>query len=184
VKLSILIPSLYTQERIDLFSRLKCVLYPQLTPDVEIIPLIDHGEISIGVKRNHLLSMAKGEYISFVDDDDLVSSNYVQQILNAIATGPDVVGIKLIHYLNGYLLGKTEHSIKYKEWKNTMGGDGLWQFTRCPNHLNPVKRELALRAGFPDKVYGEDKDYSLNLVKLISTEVMIHHPIYYYMQRQ
>ena len=35
--------------------------------------------MSVGEKRNKLIHMAKGEYFSFIDDDDLVSEEYVDQ---------------------------------------------------------------------------------------------------------
>ena len=34
-------------------------------------------EMSVGEKRNKLIHMAKGEYFSFIDDDDLVSESDV-----------------------------------------------------------------------------------------------------------
>ena len=37
--------------------------------------------MSVGEKRNKLINMAKGEYFSFIDDDDLVSEEYVDQVL-------------------------------------------------------------------------------------------------------
>ena len=35
--------------------------------------------------------MAKGEYFSFIDDDDLVSEEYVDQVLRKLRKNPDVV---------------------------------------------------------------------------------------------
>ena len=35
--------------------------------------LVFGAEMSVGEKRNKLIHMAKGEYFSFIDDDDLVS---------------------------------------------------------------------------------------------------------------
>lgn len=183
MKLSILIPSLHNEERIELLARLKAVLYPQRTDEVEILILIDGGKATTGAKRNMLLNDAVGDYIVFVDDDDMVSENYVSLILDAIKTYPDVVGINLRHFVNGTLNGNTKHSIIYNDWKNIPGPDGVWEYQRCPNHLNPVKRELALLAGFPDVTIGEDKSYSLKLRPHLKTEVMIEEPIYYYMQR-
>ena len=41
---------------------------------------------TIGEKRNWLLEQAKGEYVVFVDDDDLVTNNYVQSIMKRMNT--------------------------------------------------------------------------------------------------
>jgi glycosyltransferase involved in cell wall biosynthesis len=186
LKLSILIPTLY--ERVDKLISLKASLFGQILSNnvkdqVEVKYMVDNRILSTGKKRNHLLDACEGEYITFIDDDDEVSPDYIRLIMAALETGPDVVGIRLIHYQNGKLHGNTCHSIKYKEWKNIPGPDGIWTFERCPNHLNPVKREYAIKTWFPDKTSGEDIEYSYNLRKYLKTEVMIEKPIYYYMER-
>jgi glycosyltransferase involved in cell wall biosynthesis len=182
MKLSILIPTLY--ERIDKLCELKASLLGQIlsnnaSEDVEVLELIDNREKTTGAKRNILLDMAKGDYIAFIDDDDQISPDYIKLVLEAIKTSPDVVGMRLVQYTDGKFYGDTCHSIIYKEWKNIPNGN-TWLFERCPNHLNPVKREYAVKARFPDKVLGEDKDYSYKLRKYLKSEVMIETPIYYY----
>ena len=59
-------------------DRLMGVLEPQVEDaPVEIITLKDNREKSIGEKRQMALDMCATEYISFIDDDDLVSSTTV-----------------------------------------------------------------------------------------------------------
>ncbi len=187
MRLSILIPTLY--KRSDQLISLKASLYGQiihnkLDDQVEIICMGDNGEKPTGWKRNRLLEKAKGDYIVFVDDDDSVQSNYVKMIYEALLTSPDVVGIVLKHYQNGILIGDTYHTIIYKRWKNkrVQNDPELWRFERCPNHLNPVRRDLALQVRFPEIYIGEDKDYSLRLRDLLIEEVMISEPLYNYME--
>ena len=162
---------------------------------VEIIVETDNGEMTVGKKRNILLEKASGDYVCFVDDDDMVPDYFVAEILKAIVSRnwfipepakfipgsvgwslwPHVIGLKG-HYTVGD--GKPQtfiHSIRYKEWKTV---DGIHQ--RCPNHLNPVKRELALKAGFTEKDHGEDLDYSMALLPLLKTEVFVDRVMYYY----
>jgi glycosyltransferase involved in cell wall biosynthesis len=184
---SILIPSLYEIDRIEKLSSLKISLYGQIASlklenQVEILILSDNRQETTGKKRQKLLEMAKGEYIAFIDDDDAVSDHYIEKIMEGIKAKPDAIGIRLTHYIDGKLLGNTIHSIKYNGWENIPGKDGIWTFTRCPNHLNPVKRKLALKAGFPDKTYEEDKEYSYTLRKYLKTEYMVDYPIYFYME--
>jgi glycosyltransferase involved in cell wall biosynthesis len=184
---SILIPSLYEIDRIEKLTSLKISLHSQilslkLENEVEILVLSDNRQETTGKKRQKLLEMAKGEYIAFIDDDDAVSDYYIEKIMEGIKTKPDAIGIRLTHYIDGKLLGNTIHSIKYNGWENIPGKDGIWTFTRCPNHLNPVKRKLALKAGFPDKTYEEDKEYSYALRKYLKTEYMVDYPIYFYME--
>jgi len=53
-------------------------------PDVELLFLMDNKRRPVGAKRNDMLAMAVGEYVSFIDDDDLVSDDYVQKIYRQI----------------------------------------------------------------------------------------------------
>jgi len=186
--LSILIPTLKSRE--FLFNELRKSIQDQIDKlagrdQVEILSICDSGEISIGAKRNRLLHLAKGKYIAFVDDDDAVSENYVEKVLRATESDPDVVGMRLTHFVNGKLYGNTIHSLQYENWQNIAGPDGIWKFFRNPNHLNPVRRELAIEICFPDKSVGEDKDYSMNILRLLKNETMIDdEPIYYYMEQK
>ena len=178
---SILICSL--DSRKDFLDRLLHCLTPQVqySDDVEIIVELDDGTMSIGAKRNKLLKRAKGEYIAFIDDDDLVSSTYVHKVLKALSTKPDCVGIHLLHFENGHQRGFTYHSLDYKTWyecSETTLGTKLYY--RNPNHLNPVKRVHALATGFPEISMGEDKDYSERLLRHLHTEVYIREPLYFY----
>lgn len=182
VKLSILIPTL--SNRSDFLNRLMTVLNPQISEEVEVITELDSGQISIGEKRNNLLNKSKGEYISFVDDDDLVSHDYVKLILKAIKNNPDVVGMHLLHYNNNVLGGLTYHSLQYSSWFEELETtSSLYRYYRNPNHLNPVKRELAVKVKFPPISMGEDRNYSMRLLPLLKTEAYIVEPIYYYLYR-
>jgi glycosyltransferase involved in cell wall biosynthesis len=182
-KLSILILTL--QKRKDYLDRLLKVLQPQITDDVELLIESDNGELSIGKKRNLLLEKSTGEYICFIDDDDLVSFDYVSKILEAIKKSPDVVGMHLLHFNDAYLAGFTYHSLKYSSWfENRDSSLGFMRYYRNPNHLNPVKREYAMRVMFPEISMGEDRVYSQNILKHLKTEEYICEPIYYYLFRR
>jgi glycosyltransferase involved in cell wall biosynthesis len=152
---------------------------------VEILSETDDGSLSIGSKRNRLLERAQGDYIAFVDDDDVVSSDYVDKILEALQSKPDVVGMHLLHFNDGVLAGFTYHSLRYESWfENRDTNLGFMRYYRNPNHLNPVKREYALQTKFPEISMGEDKDYSYKILKHLKTEEYITEPIYYYLFRR
>jgi len=107
IKLSIIIPMFNTEPYID--QLLKC-LAPQLTPEVEVI-VVDDGSTfpflppypsikvirqdnkGVSSARNRGLKAAKGEYIVFIDSDDLVTDDYLSQIFQSIENGPDTVYI-------------------------------------------------------------------------------------------
>lgn len=172
IKLSILIATI--PERADMLQSLLKVLYPQQSIDVEILidPCMDYN---IGIKRNKLLARAGGDYIVYADDDDSVSPKYVELILKAIETEPDCVGINGTITINGTAERPWFISKEYKRWYE-------WQrvYYRTPNHISPVKRALALIAGFPETTFGEDYAYSMSLLPLLKTEVIIDEPLYTY----
>jgi glycosyltransferase involved in cell wall biosynthesis len=172
-RLSILTVSL--KKRSDLLKNLARVLKLQSTGDVEFLAYVDDGEKSIGYKRNQLLESAKGDYIVFVDDDDMISPYYTQYILDAIKTNPDCCGIEGVITMENTPPRKFIHTIKCNKWytENDI-------YYRCPNHLNPVKKEIALDTKFPNRSNQEDLIYSNGLKGKLLTEVYINRPIYFY----
>ena len=98
VKLSIIIPYYQTYE----FTKLLLEkLEPQLTDEVEVLLeddgcyetrldkfkkiIITHKENEgVAPTRNGAIKKAKGEYIAFIDSDDMIADNYVEVLLDAI----------------------------------------------------------------------------------------------------
>lgn len=169
MKLSILIPSL--KSRAKKYKELEDTLWKQIgeRTSVEIVSDIDNGEKTIGEKRNDLIAKAKGEYIVFVDDDDMVSDDYVQEILSAIESKPDVVTIEGTNGNNPFIckLGRPF------EKGNGVHLDGA-------THLCPVRKELLENFKFPRINYGEDRAYFDFIRYVAQTEVHIPKTLYYY----
>lgn len=92
-KLSILIPAL--AERRSMLSDLLNSLYEQREmcgAYVEILVRENVGpEEPQGTTMNRLMDMARGEYLCFIEDDDQVCGCYLESILAALASNPDVV---------------------------------------------------------------------------------------------
>lgn len=179
MRLSILICHLKSRAE-SLTALLDCITDQIMFPeDIEILVEGDTGEMTTGAKRNILLEKACGNYVAFIDDDDLVTADYVSSVLKAVETEPDVVGIIGKMYCSNGKDGTFTHSIQHKDWVNKEGGIYL----RPPNHLNPVRRVHAIATKFPDKSFAEDQDYSMRLLPMLKTEVMVDHPIYLYYAR-
>ncbi len=174
MKLSILICHL--EKRAKKLERLMEILRPQLTPDVEVLVEPDDGKLTIGAKRNMLVEKAKGDYVCFIDDDDLVPDYYVSEILKAIETNPDCVGIDGVIVMQGKNQRKFIHSIKCSGWHFTGN-----VYYRTPNHLNPILKDKVVQVSFEEKDHSEDYQFSNAIRPLLTTEVKIEKPMYYYL---
>ena len=182
--LSILIPTI--PERKSTFTSLLKVIHSHIDfcnawQEVEILhDASQRGSITTGEKRNHLLSRARGEYIWFIDDDDMILEGAISEILKATETDCDVMAI------NGIMTtdGKDE-----KQWYIALGNpyeakwvDGKEIYLRYPNHITPMKREIASQIKFADKNNFEDYSFAVSLKDsgLLKTETTIDTPVYYY----
>lgn len=159
-----------------MINRLMSVLEPQCNNDVEILVEKDQGQLSIGAKRNKLLKRATANFLCFIDDDDLVSKNYVEKILDALSDKPDCCGLEGIMTTNDQNPKKFIHSIRYNKWFEE---DNVYY--RTPNHLNPISRELALSVMFPETNHGEDRNFSDRIYPYLKKENYIDDIIYYYL---
>lgn len=107
MKISFIIPYYNTY---DYIIKLLDKLDKQMQPNIEVIVVDDHSDIPINVEyewlkvirleensgvagkpRNIGLDNAKGEYIGFLDSDDMVSDNYIDKILKAIQLNKDII---------------------------------------------------------------------------------------------
>lgn len=174
-KLSILICTI--PERKDKFD----LLYAKVNRlaknnSVQIIYNDSHrGTITIGAKRNKLLTESIGEYVCFIDDDDDISDNYITEILKAIESKPDCIGFKIMCDMEG-IKQTAAISIKY-DWTENVDG---FKYVRSIYHKTPVKHEIALKCMFPDKSFGEDYEYSMRLKPYLKNEVFINEFLYFY----
>lgn len=183
IKLSILICTIPGREAF--LERLMERLSIQLTDGVQVIS-DGHKGISIGDKRNSLLERAKGEYVCFIDDDDLVSDNYIKLLFEGINNGVDCCSLKGIITEDGLNPLLFEHSIKYGIYKTiTDSQPGEVRYERYPNHLNCINSSIAKQFKFPEKNHSEDTEWATQIHKsgLIKTEHYIPEVIYYYEYR-
>jgi hypothetical protein len=93
--------------------------------------------------------------------------------------GVDYIGFTLQMYSDGEKQKPTFHSLRYKEWNADQDG-----FYRDISHLNPIRRELALRATMFGGA-GEDQRWSEQLrnLNVVRTEHFIPEVMYFYYWR-
>lgn len=176
--LSILILTLPT--RIDSYAKLikslnLQVIQNNLIGRVQILSLCDTKEISVGEKRNILLNKSVGKYVCFIDDDDEIAPNYLIKIISALNSNADVITFSGDYVENTI---RTPFSISMVH-RGNYNHTNL--FYRLPNHLCPVKRQIALSCQFTDKNFGEDSDYAERINKYIKNEFHIQDKLYFYM---
>lgn len=153
-------------------------LLPLTTENMDQVEILvdDTVGISIGVKRQQMLERACGTYVAFVDDDDLVADDYVERVLAACREGADCCYFEGLAVFQPGRLVRFRHSITLPGW----GQDGEGYY-RTPNHLNAIRRDLALAVGYADMKHGEDHDFSLRIRPLLKTEAAVPGgPLYWY----
>lgn len=175
-KLSILICTLANRQ--EMLSLLLEILIPQMTGETEILMCEDNGEISVGLKRQKLIQEASGYYVCFVDDDDMVTKDYIPKILTALQTNPDTCGVEGIMTTDGKDPKKFIHSMRYDHWyeENNI-------YYRGPHHINPTRKDLVLKTGYNDLRFAEDHDFAKRIYDLLNSEVYIDGPIIEYRYR-
>lgn len=182
IKLSILIPTV-PNRLTTFFPRLIEHLQNQIRisnnrTDVEILGLYDNKKRTVGEKRNVLLNMAQGEYLTFIDDDDRIADDYVQSIMNALYDNLDVdcVVFDCITTINGDTSNPTysKYSINY-EYSQTGN-----QWRGKPAHTMVWKSSIAKKHSYQGKNYGEDIEWVKKACKDIKREVRIDKVLYFY----
>jgi len=147
-------------------------------PDVEVLFLFDNQRRSTGAKRQALLEIARGAYVSFVDDDDSVAGHYVQRLRQEIeGYGPDVVGFNMVSYQLHEPGGPELYPGLARYVLDTKQGSG-------PIHTAVWRRSLALEVPYPYKNYGEDYEWAQQLWPRIRVAKYIDEVLYYWQWRK
>jgi glycosyltransferase involved in cell wall biosynthesis len=133
--------------------------------------------MTIGAKRHGLVQSSNDKFIVFIDDDDMISDDYVELIIDAIHKNPtcDCIGMKGIITFDGRDEKKWEISKEFGAWYEANN-----VYYRTPNHISPIRTSIAKSVGFPDISDGEDYQYSIGVLPLLKKEVKIKKEIYHY----
>jgi len=142
--------------------------------DVELLVLRDSRGMTIGEKRNRMLSIARGEYVTFVDDDDEVAGDYVSVIVEGIvAERPDVLCYLVLVEGHGHKrLCRYDPKLRSANYQN--------EYHRKPNHLMVWRRDVAIKEPFPPIQTGEDTLWADKMVAHVSKVTIIEKILYTY----
>lgn len=177
-KLSILILSL--PSRLDRLSLLLKTLQNQtIKKPVQILTLGDNKSMSVGEKRNMAMSLAKGRYMCFIDDDDMVSNDYVDSILEAIELSPEVITFNVMKFSGG----KEEKTCKfyYQNGNYSRISPDRSHYKMMPNHLCVWRKDVIIEE-FPHKTVNEDHVWAMamdgNYIDVVNIDKVLYHYLY------
>lgn len=178
MKLSVLIPSVPARRAMAL------ALYDSIAQQseglpVEILLLLDNKQRSIGKKREALVRLAQGRFLTFVDDDDMVLNGYVPKLVESIRLDPDVdvITFDSLCQINDAEPVEVWHSCAFENEEYNPRG-----FKRKPWHIHAWRRDFVAPYSFPDISYGEDWGWCKQFVPLVRREGSIQgdDPLYLY----
>jgi len=177
IYLSCLIPTI--PARMDsFFPRLMRQLTSQAEgKPVELLALYDNKRLFVGRKRTALLRAAQGKFFTFIDDDDRVADDYIDQILSAIVTNPDAdcIVYDSICSQNGGPGQLCKYGIEFEYGQSS----NLW--TGKPAHTMIWRNvEKFTELAFSDKNYGEDYDWVGQAWPRIEKQARINKVLYFY----
>ena len=180
--LSILIPAI--PERMDKVSKLAYHLNKQAEPfgsSVEILCLMDNMQMTIGEKRTRLKHMAMGKYFTFVDDDDWVTHDYVDEVLKAIVgTWPDVVTFDQITAIDGKPFKVSFGYGNLIEPARQDASGNYVDIKRPPWHVCVWRAEAVEDCNFPYQNYDEDTAFVKSAILKIQSSTHIDKVLHYY----
>ena len=127
--------------------------------------LEENGGISFNT--NEAIKMAKGEYIAFVDHDDVLPLFAFYEVVNAINQNPNV---EFIYSDEDIIIGNKRCNPSFKP---DFSIDTLRSYNYI-SHLSVVKKELLNRIGGLDSEFDGAQDYELIFRIIENTSNIVH----------
>ena len=117
----------------------------------------DNREMSVGMKRESLIQRSEGKYSAFIDDDDDITDEYVQDLRETIRGEYHVMRLR----------GRIDPYTFTHSLENTLNSPMARGevFLRPPNHLNPMMTDVAKLIHYGDATRGEDLDWTIRMAK-------------------
>jgi len=164
--LSILTPAI--PERLPKLQRLAGQLEPQLRQfphSVEWLSFVDpRGCRTIGEKRDDLVQLARGQFVAFVDDDDLVQPSYVASLVQVLAViVADNEPVDVVTFRQEAIIERHRSEVRFnlRAGNEAFNPGGVTQ--RAAWHVCAWRSTLAKRFHFEASNYGEDWSWARHL---------------------
>jgi len=177
---SILIPTLHTRRVLfeQVYSEIQRQIAEISNARIEVLYESDNGELTLGAKRNLLVSRAHGKYHCFIDDDDVISPVFLKTFLPMLDDDYDCSSYVGAYYHTGEFKKLFYHSLDICEW-----GESEDVYLRCPSPLNMIRTDIVRQIQYKDIRNTEDYEFSMRLLDsgLLKKEYKIPYvPIYHY----
>ena len=187
----------HVTSRAKKFKRLVNILCSQATPTlnlpVEILVATDNQEYTSGAKRHALSVASKGNYISFVDDDDTVTDDYIEDILRAAKSNPEVITFYVLvdhqdtdtektYRLNIHTLD-VPHDLVRRGVQSDPDYGKLILVGMLPSHVNAWRRDIQRKVAYnPELNCQDDAAWIEPLMKsgFVTEEVHLEKILYNY----
>jgi glycosyltransferase involved in cell wall biosynthesis len=190
MKLSILIPT--TTKRQNFFNSIINSVVKQIDDkkDIEVLGLLDNYTKTIGEKRNNLLNICSGKFTLFLDDDDRLTEDFLEQILLSINNNPDAdcIVYDMLCIINKCRTIHSKFGIEYEYTKMDP-----WTTENCsiiteepeiwygkPSHNMVWSSKISKSCVFPSCNSGEDFAWVKQAWPKLKKQVRIDKIIYYY----
>jgi len=192
ILLSILIPTL--TERVECFRMLLGRLNEQVKgKPVELIVMGDNRQRPLGDKRNLMMDICQGKFLTHLDDDDFVSADYIDCLLKQIAETPEVdvisissqadLGDKMPFVVRTSLAFENEDSNIKKKKVGPSEYEYRPDIHRKPWHWCVWKTEIARQGRFPAAFMAEDWIWVQQVFPLCNKEAILDRVLHYYFYR-
>ena len=161
-------------------SQAICEHYCQTDKRFRLMNQTNQGQ---SVARNNGVTASTGEFIAFVDSDDIILSNYLETLMQHMGEDVDIVESQFTVRKKGFLTEKSQDT------KILFEGNSEEAVKVVPNHLlsvNPVtklyRRAIVEAVPYLEELIFEDIYSGIGMLKYIRKIVKIDYVGYYYRQ--
>lgn len=134
------------------------------------------GGLSIGKKRESLVNRANGNYLCFLDYDETIAPNYVEELLRLCYEDSDICTFKVMVKMDNFW-SVVDMSLSHSD-NTQLNPDYIVK--RPPWHVCPMRSEYAKRFEFPDLNNAEDFVWMKKVIELCRTENHSNKILYQY----
>lgn len=161
-------------------SQAICEHYCQIDKRFRLMNQTNQGQ---SVARNTGVAASRGEFIAFVDSDDIILANYLETLMQHMGEDVDIVESQFTVHKKEFLAEKSQDT------KILFEGNSEEAVKVVPNHLlsvNPVtklyRRAIVEAVPYLEELIFEDIYSGIGMLKYIRNIVKIDYVGYYYRQ--